>query len=594
MSRPQNHAPRAQSHLTIGLVAAVLSVVLHAAVALFVSRIDVVPGKQRLEAERAHKVYEAFRLRDQAKLTPGVEERVLEELRRSGVIGEQPLENAIDELVPDPSEAVTEPPAASQEGLAAQEGSVLEPSALPSRDEWTPRQEILAIEDLAVADEVPGFERKFIPIVERVKEAKPVQGGGADLSGEMIASLTAPVTGGDVRPLAPLAIPDTLPPVPVGLPGDEPPEPVLDEVAPDSGTELFQETPDQITDAKPIEQMLTYRLETYRGLRDFRYGYFRLEIDRVGEQVLPHMPKDIVLVQDCSASLAEQRLYFCRRGLKQSLPMIGPEDRFNVASFKETLTPCFPDWATPSAANLSRAVGFIDGMKSGGNTDIDTSLRALLKLRRERGRPMVAVVITDGLANKGQTSSSQIISQFSRENAGEISVFTVGTFKSANTYLVDLLSYCNRGDVSIVRSGRWDIPDAIESIVGSVSRPVLGGLRLRLPADTGCELYPGQPTNLYLDRPLVLYGRYPKGENQLVIQALGNAGSLTCDTVFELAFTDDVKGRDKAIKSTWAKQKIYHLMGEYARTGDKDALKALHDTSHAYGEPVPYRQALAP
>ena len=159
---------------------------------------------------------------------------------------------------------------------------------------------------------------------------------------------------------------------------------------------------------------------------------------------------------------------------------------------------------------------------------------------------------------------------------------------------MDRLSYCNRGDVSIVRSGRWDIPEAIASVVSSTARPVLGNLRLALPAGSECELYPGQPTNLYLDRPLVLYGRYPKGEKRLVVQALGEAGELTCDTIFDLAFNDEVKRRDKDIKAVWAQQKIYHLMGEYARTGNKDAWTELQETSRAYGQSVPYREALAP
>ncbi len=596
MARGEASSPSMGNHLIAGLVAVLVSLVLHVVLAFVLSRIDVVPGKRSDQVRRAHKIYEAFKLREQPELTSEVEEKVLEELRRSGAAGPVwQLDSEVSELVPDADEAVTEPPPAEQEELAAQESSVLEPGALPSRDEWTPRQEILAIEELAVPDEVPGFERQVIPVVERVKNAAPVQGGGSELTGEMVVALTAPVAHSDPAVPAPIVVPDFLPSIPGE--GSDPspmPEPVLDEVGPGEQAELFEEAPDEITDTVPIESLLTYRLETYRGLRDFRHGYFRLEVERISEDALPHMPKDVIFVQDCSASLAEQRLYFCRRGLKQSLPFIGKDDRFNIASFKESLSTCFLDWVAPTDANITRAEVFIDGMRSGGNTDIYRSLKALLELKREPGRPLIAVVITDGLANTGYTSSSRIISQFSRENEGRISVFTLGTFKLANSYLVDLLSYCNRGDVALVNSGRWDIPDAIEGVVSSTARPVLNGLRLRLPAGTECELYPGQPTNLYLDRPLVLYGRYPRGAEGLVVQALGDAGDSMCDSIFELAFTDEVRGDDEGIKQAWAQQKIYHLMGEYARTGNPDALKDLNSTSRAYQENIPYRQVLAP
>jgi hypothetical protein len=574
-----------------------MSLLLHVVLAIVVARIDVVPGGKR-DQQHVQERRRSFELRKLPTVDPGVEEQILEALRNSGVVGELSIEQSVTDLAPDPDETMTEPPAASGQDLAAQDQSVIEPGALPNRDEWTPHQQILAIEELAVADEFPGFERKLIPAVERVENAKPVLGGAGELSDEMVASIAAPVTQPTEDPSMPLMVPDMDVPSLAGGGGGGSgtgfgePDPLFGEVPPDGDGELFQEQPSQISEVRPIEKLLTYRLETYRGFRDFRYGYFRLEIERSGAQVLPHVPKDVILVQDCSASMAEQRLYFCRRGLKQSLPFIGPEDRFNVAYFKESLTTCFDRWAKPTNENIERAEAFIDGMKSGGNTDIYTSLQSLLKLGRKRGRPVIAVVITDGLANKGYTSSSRIISQFSRENQGEISVFTLGTFKLANTYLVDLLSYCNRGDVSVVTSGRWDIPDEIAAIVKDTSRPVLAGLRLNLPAGTACEIYPGQPTNLYLDRPLVLYGRYPKHTKDLVLQVMGEAEKLTCDTIFELAFTDAVKGDDKDIKREWARQKIYHLMGEYARTGAPGALDELRETSRSYDEHIPYRETL--
>jgi Ca-activated chloride channel family protein len=254
---------------------------------------------------------------------------------------------------------------------------------------------------------------------------------------------------------------------------------------------------------------------------------------------------------------------------------------------------CFEDWVTKTPETLEQAEEYINSMQSVGYTDLFASMRDLLSVDSREGRPVVAFVITDGLANKGVTDNTQIIGEFSRLNAGRISVFTMGTFEKANQYLIDLLSYCNKGHVNVVTSGRWDIPDVAESVMLGISRPVLSDLRLQFSAGSSVEVYPQQVSNLYLDRPLVLYGRYRKGETRLVFQAVGQAGSRACDMVFDLPLAHSpTDSMDKSIRQKWARQKIYHLIGEYARSRNRDVLLELRRTARTYNEEIPYKRSL--
>jgi hypothetical protein len=102
-----------------------------------------------------------------------------------------------------------------------------------------------------------------------------------------------------------------------------------------------------------------------------------------------------------------------------------------------------------------------------------------------------------------------------------------------DAYLLDLLSYRNRGDTFIVKTGRWDIPAVFESRVREISRPVLSDVRFRFAGQTYCDAYPVLTANLYLDRPLVIYGRFMKGTKRLVFQATGQADDIQCDMVFD-------------------------------------------------------------
>ena len=126
-----------------------------------------------------------------------------------------------------------------------------------------------------------------------------------------------------------------------------------------------------------------------------------------------------------------------------------------------------------------------------------------------------------------------------------------------------------------------------------MSRPVWGDQRLKFPSKASYEVYPQQVSNLYLDMPLVIYGRYRKGEKRLLFQAVGLAGTTPCDLIFDLPLAEEeVRGDDKDIRKKWAQQKIYHLIGEYARTRDAAVLKELGKTSSTYNEPIPYKRSL--
>jgi hypothetical protein len=102
------------------------------------------------------------------------------------------------------------------------------------------------------------------------------------------------------------------------------------------------------------------------------------------------------------------------------------------------------------------------------------------------------------------------------------------------------------------------------------------------------EVYPVQTSNLYLDRSLVLFGRYRRGEKNVIFQAVGQAGEVNCDMVFNLSIEGAPSG-GKDIRTDWAVQKIYHLIGQYARQADPAVMQAIQDTAKTYRIDVPYR-----
>jgi hypothetical protein len=229
-------------------------------------------------------------------------------------------------------------------------------------------------------------------------------------------------------------------------------------------------------------------------------------------------------------------------------------------------------------------------MESRGNTDIYASLRELMAMERKPVRPVVVILISDGLPTAGMKDSAEIISAFTRDNGGAVSVFALATFDQANLYLLDMLSYMNRGDSVAARRGRWSIPEVMDAQFAGVSRPVLSDMHFRF-SSPGAAMVPVTTPNLYLDRSLVLYGRFPKGAERVVFQVVGRSGEQPCDMVFDLKMAEAVKG-DETIREEWAWHTVYTLIGEHTRTRAPALVQEIQRVAKAYGLKVPYSDEL--
>ena len=482
--------------------------------------------------------------------------------------------------------AIIEPPTLPEEVRAGENRILGKPTAAATKSAWDPRLEILKIEERVVADRVNTSPRRFVADIPRGARA-------ADIVAPASRGDLAGVLKGDSEDFRRIGTPDGKVDSVVlgGNPRGGAARPPAVEGASNAVSKAAEETPEEVTGAVPLEKLLRADVSTYSTIKDLKYVYCRIEIKRLGPQILPVLPKDFALMQDCSASMTEQKLHFCREGLVRCLQQVGPEDRFNVFAFRDKAEPCFPDWVKADAATLAQARQFIEGMKSEGNTDIYTSLRELLSFKRVAGRPVIGLMVSDGIPTVGVTSSPRIIAEFSRDNAGSLSVFSMGTISGANAYLLDLLSYCNRGDSLVVTRGRWEIPDALDLRAKEVARPVLADVKFRFPRSVESEAYPVLTSNLYLDRPLVLFCRCPRGTRRLVFQAVGVAGSKRCDMVFDVDL-DKAPSAKEDLREEWAWQKVYYLTAEHTRGRNPEIVAEIRRTAKGYGIDVPYATTL--
>lgn len=346
-------------------------------------------------------------------------------------------------------------------------------------------------------------------------------------------------------------------------------------------------------DYVPIDDLLAVGLETFRDPAEPGQVYFRIGIQPRTDKQVPVIAKDIVFVQDVSASMTEERMVFCRRGMAAALRTLNPGDRFNVVAFRDTFDACFKEWAVASTENLVKASAFVDGMRAFGQTDLFGSLRSLIRLPRDPRRPMIAVVVTDGRPTAGLTESAKIIGEFSKINSGMISVYMFGVQSKANVYLLDMLTYCNRGTSTIMYQGnRWDLPAAFQPVYDGLRYPVMGDITVVFDSASKCEVYPKNTPNLYKGRQLELCGVCPDTTEELIFQVRGLASDKGYDSIFRLSMSRHAKLGSAALKQRWANQKMYHLVAEYSREARQQVMAEMLKVHTRYGVPIPYESEL--
>lgn len=476
--------------------------------------------------------------------------------------------------VPEAPEISTGPVRGEAEALA-------EPGALPERRAWDPREEIVQIDHQVFDEQISALPRRYAPAAERTSRVPDVV-----LPVEQPADLVLALGGGGVAGIESASRPTVRDRGGVGGPD-------LDDAVGamgGGGTPL----PDELADlpveksqgVQPVEQYLDLDVQAFRAADESGAVYFRLEIRRDGEAELPVLPRDVLFLQDCSESMTPSKLAECKRGLRRWLDLLNPGDRFEIIGFRDTVSRCFGEWRVLSPETKALALNFIDGLRAVGNTDVYASLQAALQVERDPKRPLLAIIATDGRPTVGVVGSSEIIEGFTRSNQGHTSVFALGGGRRVNKFLLDLLGYRNRGDALVVENEEA-IPAAMERWAQEVRRPVLTDLQFRFAGVDDLAVYPATLTHLYLDRPLVLFGRVDRLPERAAFQIVGRSGAHVRDMVFPLDLGAAAAGGAE-LRQYWAWQRIYQWIGEYTATQDPALLQRIRDFADRYGLVVPY------
>lgn len=387
-----------------------------------------------------------------------------------------------------------------------------------------------------------------------------------------------------------------------------PPEP-----ATSGQTTAEQETPEEpeVSDEPPVEEMIA-RLQVDEELRKERthealddvvsmkldtyvppgngQGFFRLRIvPKEGGEIEP-LPKDVTFIIDASSSISQRKLDSTVAGVQESLKMLRPKDRFNVVIFRDNPTKYQPSLVPATEANIAGASEFLEGLEARGETDVYSAIRPVVLSEPRTGVPNIILVMTDGRPTTGIRDAREIINSLTTENSRRNSVFAFGGGRSVNRYMLDLLAYRNKGE-SRITPRLEKMSDELPIFFSKLEDPILVDCRADYGRIDEDNVFPREIPDFYKGHAVTVYGRFdPKKQKEFAMRLDGDAGERQKEVVFKADMADAQTG-DEDIARNWAFSRIYYLIGEMTRVGEKpELLNEIRELSRKYDIQTSYDQ----
>jgi hypothetical protein len=319
-------------------------------------------------------------------------------------------------------------------------------------------------------------------------------------------------------------------------------------------------------------------------------GFFRIDITpRKRISTLKPFTKDVVFCIDSSGSISQEKLDEFREGLLKSIKKMNPEDRLEIISFKHKAFPLFGELKSPSPENIKLADEFLSKLKRSGSTNIYAAVEPFVNEKfKTQDRPLLIFLASDGNVNTGEVFDSRtLVNALSNKNHDNASIFTFGSGRDKNSFLLDLLAYRNRGEsfsAQEVGSGR----DALDNFIEDVSSIVGMDLDYQVSGSLAEFSFPKKLPHLYSNHTLSVYGKFTPETKELGLRITGVDSQGKKQELIFAGNLDDAMEADEQLPKKWAIQYIYNLYSRLTADYNEVLKTEIYRTAAKYCVDVPY------
>jgi Ca-activated chloride channel family protein len=273
-------------------------------------------------------------------------------------------------------------------------------------------------------------------------------------------------------------------------------------------------------------------------------------------------PLEMLFLIDVSGSMAGTSIEQARAALLQGLDRLRAGDRFNVVAFDDRFRAFRPLPVAATAEDLEAGRRFVRGLAPGGGTEMLPALEHLMAMKTEPGFLRYIVLLTDGcLGNEEQIFASL------KTGLGAARLFTVAIGSAPNHHLATKMAEFGRGSFSHIAE-EGEIVDQMGRLLDQIESPVLTDLSLEWEGVQVEDVYPARLPDLFLGRPLVVFGRVTSGGGGLVrLRGTAREASFRQELPFALVAASFHPG----ITTLWARERVEDLLDSWRQAEGEEA-----------------------
>jgi len=327
---------------------------------------------------------------------------------------------------------------------------------------------------------------------------------------------------------------------------------------------------------------------------DSEDGYFLvLASPEVKPPDTKSLPKTVVFVIDRSGSMAGKKIEQARKTLKSVLNNLRDEDLFNIVVYDDRAESFKPELQRYGSGVRDEAERFVDNIREGGSTNIDSALKTALAMIHDTSRPSYVLFLTDGLPTAGETRELSIAENCRQANPRRARIFCFGVGYDVNARLLDRLSGGNSGTSEYVKPDE-DIETHVGRFYSKMTSPVLADLQLELAGVDVNRTYPRDIPDLFDGAQIVWAGRY-RQSGRTTIRIAGKVGGERRSLEFPAELAGPAAGSSyDFVERLWAVRRLGDLIDQIDMHGqNRELVDELVSLSTKYGILTPYTSFLA-
>ncbi len=242
------------------------------------------------------------------------------------------------------------------------------------------------------------------------------------------------------------------------------------------------------------------------------------------ENVLPvteedMQPVDLVVVLDRSGSMNGQKLHDARTAVLHLLERLSARDRLSVVTYSNNVEILFP-LLQVNGASKERLKTLVRAINAGGGTNLSSGLSsgiAALMQADGHGRQRKVILISDGLANHGITSPTELGAMAADGSEYNLGISTVGVGYDFNEIVMTTIADHGAGNYYYLESPQ-DIGSVFEKEFETARTVAAGGMEIRIPLSDGLKLVDagGFPIKLENNRAVIYPGTILAGQSRRI------------------------------------------------------------------------------